>query len=387
MVIYDRVKTRSNPPVRFRHHWQDLFGGQDPADHVVPIKDDYTRGVSIPNFWKRKKAGLLLPHTDFDQFEVVGVTKVPFDMERRRASDGVKTHWFDDHVLFTDVDIYHAVDSSFGPALVQGAAAAIANSGFDAATSLAELKKTVKMVGGVAKRLRNLSTKKGRQLSPRELHQNWLEGRYGWRVLAYEIADLNDAIRNFDSKREIYSERTGFSYKEEDSTVVRVVDAPFSYGTLDAVVTYTTKHSVRGAVGAAVKPARFIVDPLQTGWELVPFSFVADWVFSVGTAISAGRLLRKASATTASYGTLSKTTGVISTPYVTQQLPEGVTSVTGGAFEFECERVTRVPTSIKLTPYVSNDLMIDPLNLVDIQALYRAAQPARKRGGYDRVYR
>jgi hypothetical protein len=120
-------------------------------------------------------------------------------------------------------------------------------------------------------------------------------------------------------------------------------------------------------VAALIKPAQFIVDPLQTAWELTPYSFVLDWVLNVGDALAATKLKYLASAYTASQGAKSVTTR---TATVVAEKRVGYVHMAyierySGLFT----KVTRYPTGISMQPSftgreLSSDLVLDLRALV-----------------------
>jgi hypothetical protein len=179
---------------------------------------------------------------------------------------------------------------------LQSAAAKIYSQGHDTLTFLSELGKTRKMFQQVGGKIVNIT----RGLSPNKIAKYWLEGRYGWRTLAYDLNDLHHAVTEFDYRRRIYSERSGSSYEESetDTQVGSKVDG-FN---LALYRTSNVTYSLRGSVAALFTPARFSFNPVVTAWELVPFSFVVDWVYDVGTAIEAASFMMTMSKYTASIG-------------------------------------------------------------------------------------
>jgi hypothetical protein len=127
------------------------------------------------------------------------------------------------------------------------------------------------------------STKFGKDtISATEL---WLELRYAWRPLLKDIFDLSDAIRNKDvprvrrihvqrfiGKNVFCSSPTVFSVSGTGrylkSIVAIVEEKPFSYPQY---------------LG--------LTNPESVVWELVPFSFVADWFIPIGTYLEARNVI------------------------------------------------------------------------------------------------
>lgn len=285
-------------------------------DQAVALLSDYSyvKGWDNPNFNARKLAGELLPVT-------------PWIKERRRdylsgtflldyisneypggpAHPG-GSHW-DGHFRASSSDPFipdvylsaHSglIDSfsdereSFAGTstdlVVQRAAARIYSQGFDALTSSAEFHKTVRLFIGLKKRIIKYITT-GRLLDM------YLEGRYGWRILIFEIIDLHKAFTAFDKTRTRYTEiafdRDNISYtKDLGGATYRC--GPVNSQLWSHVIGYALNASVKGnitlkgTVTADFFPSQFRANLVDTGWELVPFSFVVDWFIGIGTWIQA----------------------------------------------------------------------------------------------------
>lgn len=171
---------------------------------------------------------------------------------------------------------------------VQKAASSIYASGWDAATFLAEIGQLRRMLSGIGKKIDNLS--KGRQ--PGELLDLWLEGRYGWRTLVYDIRDLYAVLSRANERRTRYRETKGYtdsgSYDEDfvegANPSIRVVNH----------LTWTI--NMRGTVVADIDVPDFQFNPVTTAWEVTRLSFVVDWLIHVGQALEAASFLLMAKA-------------------------------------------------------------------------------------------
>jgi len=338
----------------------------------------YKLGVSIPGFHRLQKSGALLPHTPFTQVEWVGehVDGSYFADDTNNWSEfsnyqgptfsGVAYRIGD----FADNDCDHtsSPDQTIPDYFVQQAAARIYASGFDALTASAEAKKTVSGFRGVARRMTDLATK----FSSKRMYQLWLEGRYAWRTLAYDVRDFHEAVTEFEKTREIWTERAGLSTTHSSTTdIATTSNNDFSFTLTKSV---ENNFSLRGSVAGLIKPAQFRANPLETGWELVPYSFVVDWVFDVGTALQALAFQSVASSWTASKGFQcdSKVTyevGAIPKPNRT-----GNCSVT---WEYSGTRQSRSPvTEITTLPQLTNRALSWDLSL-DLQALSQVRSKLR----------
>lgn len=340
------------------------------ASFVRKANRSYKLGIDIPNFYRRKRAGELLPHTPFTQVE----------WEGRLVTSHVETHDTQDlsaividgyagqvHPVswriidFPDYD----VDPTEPPPVavpdyfVQQAAARIYAGGFDALTAASEARKTVEGFRGVTRRMVDLA----RRFSARRMQQLWLESRYAWRTLAYDVRDLHSALTDFDSKREIWTERAGLSFSESTSETLSTLNVTTGVHVLTR--SKTLNWSLRGSVAGLIKPARFITNPVKTGWELVPYSFVVDWVYGVGVALDVMAFMAAAQSWTASKGWQCESTDIYTSTMESNARYNASGSV---QYEYTGTRQSRSPTSINFKPQVTNRALSWDLSL-DLQAL------------------
>jgi hypothetical protein len=241
--------------------------------------------------------------------------------------------------------------------MVQAAAANIYSRGHDTLTFLAELHKVRDMVRGFLPRLISCLTR-GR------IDQIWLEGRYGWRTLIYDIQDIHDALQNFDEKRKRYSERVGRTYRSTD-----VVQYQTNWTSSTHYFTQTTNWEigVRGAVTADISPPRWSFNPITTAWELLTLSFVVDWIINVGQALEAMSFIALSSDYEAAGGYFVKAERTL----VLDNTDWNDTfSGTAGQSSF-CTRTftLRRPTSVPSTPSISVNL--DLFKIADLVAIIR----------------
>lgn len=255
-----------------------------------------------PNFNRRKAAGELIPYTKFTQYEASNYIQTGGSGSCTYTSGGYANWsngfgpWNSDPLSWeSEVNDIVAPQVLEDPAkYIQSAASSIYSSGMDASTTLAELHKTVRMfkqlgAGLVIVALKNARLRKQlAKMSPREYAAKaasiWLEIRYGWRILLYDVQNLDDALNSFDAKRETFTARSGSTTNQ----VVHVYDNSYENGTriVSDIVYYDVDVGVRGSVAAQIQPSRFSFNAAVTAWELVPFSFIVDWFISVGQWIA-----------------------------------------------------------------------------------------------------
>lgn len=202
-------------------------------------------------------------------------------------------------------------------ALLQSALARAQTDAWDTATFLAELGKTVQSFTTLHGRVMRLYSDYQRKLfqkkhwNPETAASLWLEMRYAWRPLLYDIEDINRAVVRLQKGLEEPLCR-GWATDEVSASPQRSptfqTGMNFWNGTLTANLTPTGGSSglsdgglmvsgVASAITTDLKRATVGVqvttrvvtmfDPFVTAWELVPYSFILDWVISTGDLIAA----------------------------------------------------------------------------------------------------
>lgn len=253
-----------------------------------------TVGSDLPDFHKRRRSGDLLPVNSFHQIKN-HVTSTGGALDIKRTSDDVQT--LESSTMFTS---YHSGDHL--PFLVaedelrdlydynadlhmQAAVASLMNESSDGLTFLAELGKTIQLFDKIGKRMMKLMSSS----NPRDFANLWLEGRFGWRLLYYDIVNLNNLIDSMNQEEhEFYHKRFGTMASIDYDKAREVYVAGVMWYNWD--VNASGSYSVRGTVTAKFRPSRIQMSPVDTLWELVPYSFVVDWILGVGAALSAVRL-------------------------------------------------------------------------------------------------
>jgi hypothetical protein len=250
---------------------------------------------------------------------------------------------------------------------LQRAASNIQGSGYDVLTGIVEGRKVIKMFKETARSFRRVVTNT-KSFTRGDILDAWASGRYGYRTLAFDIRDLNDAINNWDHKRTIWTERSGYTLRDSDSWTGRI----YNWTTMEVYGEYSsyTTHSIRGAVAASIKPARFSASALRTGWEIIPYSFVLDWVISVGDALGTAQLLAAAEATTSSIGVQSVTTQTARTWNVFSKSGYSDGGSSSFTAEGRAEHVSRTPTTLSIKPTLRGRL-IRPEQILDLTSFVK----------------
>lgn len=275
--------------------------GYDPDDFLVSEYYKITEGMNTPRYHQRLSKGELLPYTWFRQMEISGEHAIKLLQWTRTSPAGWAIREPGNSTSKALAEIYWRVKVSdldkvldFEPARyhLQRAAARVYSSGWDALTFAGELRKTGQMFRNLAQSFYNLVwrlpksavTGKGRELLPLRALMNiplskWLELRYGWRTLVYDMQDLADVIKHLDDGRKRYKERAGSS---DSAVTITNLNYTLSVGTSHLVITDRKKSGYRGSIIADIEPPQFAFNPITTGWELITLSFVVDWFLNVG---------------------------------------------------------------------------------------------------------
>lgn len=317
-------------------------------------------GYTIPHFHSRLRKGELLPQTPFWKFSTDGSSSAVYDLKYWAGTPGTGNQYIamdSNFNYFSDwVPLVTELEALMPPAttkFVQQAAAAIYSSGHDTLTFLAELSSVKTMFMNLGYRLLKMKLPK----NARDLANDWLEGRYGWRTFVYDIKSLNEALQNLNAHRDRYRQRKGYKSTETVTRTYATGSAPVS----NHVITDKITTGIRGTVIADIEVPQFQFNPIQTGWELIPYSFVVDWFVSVGKALSAASFLAYASKYSASYGQYVEVVRTYSMRFVPTSTIVGTWSQ-DAVCTAKLER--RTPCSVPLVPHFT--LNLNPYKILDL---------------------
>lgn len=131
-----------------------------------------------------------------------------------------------------------------------------------------------------------------------EASKLWLEFRYGWTPLVYDIVDslkaINAQVFRSDSTPKVFYKVYGL--KEAQGQTVSVPRPNYGGGTWTGTITYTHKVLIKAFAKYRVVNESGVVNRLndfgafdipKALWEVVPFSFVVDWFVPIGDWLGA----------------------------------------------------------------------------------------------------
>lgn len=243
----------------------------------------------------------------------------------------------------------------------------------DLLTELVELRKTEETLrtihstmSGLFKKARRYTRgtayRHGHYQTLGALAEAWLWARYAILTTLYSMQDVvefvNYPIRGYTTKGS-----AGESYTDDEAS-----DEQFVTGHCITGVTESLQYdlNIRALVAASfdVRALNVLVDIPTTLWEVLPYSWVADWFFHVGDALKAWKVRRTSRAILAAIGTKLDASR-ISTRY---QLPY-ICSCSSQAVATESLRlVQRAPVGIP-GPVPSPTWTLSPVHLGDLVSL------------------
>lgn len=177
-----------------------------------------------------------------------------------------------------------------------------------ALASIGELPETVRWISSLFRRsislIKMFNRKRGlltavklsvKAMSKREIAtlmaEFWLEYRYAFRPLVFEMHQAISAMRKSINKND---RGTGRGYKKVLDTSISNYQFNFAYWSANASRNVKVTTHLRAGVLYQIEDdlhsllAVWGIDqPLESIYELVPFSFIVDWFFNVGDVIAA----------------------------------------------------------------------------------------------------
>jgi hypothetical protein len=167
----------------------------------------------------------------------------------------------------------------------------------DALTTYMESRQTVKMIVDArrdAKRLIRDALRGGKHTA-KAAADAWMAWRYGWQILGLDIKNAYELIKEPCSSL-IVTGQSGENFTSDIgySPTQSWTDGITGRFQRSAIGQWNVSCRARAVVVWKYSTLNVVVDPWITAWELVPFSFVADWFVNVGDVLSAWNVRRNA---------------------------------------------------------------------------------------------
>jgi len=288
----------------------------DRSDFYAAASEDSMTDVVTPGFEARKAKGdvIMSPmHSGSNSFiDSVGVLEATWWNDIEDGEDSRRQISYRKETM-SSAELMGITDASFPTPPVENLGSmrslAIADAHKNISCSemqlwatLGEGKKTVNSVYSITKRvvkiyraIRKLDYKfLKRQISRKELEDRYMEARYALRPLYMDVRNAVKATQASRPKRsrQTFRGRASDQWSETSETmnpiypqvwatikVRSLLSTSVSYEVSAGVLTDIEYMGLSHNFGLAEVPASI--------WELVPFSFIIDWFFNVGTLISA----------------------------------------------------------------------------------------------------
>lgn len=270
----------------------DFWMGRFPTESTVKstFKQSMT-DVVTPGYFEKRRSGAILPtnpmsSTTIDSADsavrsLLGYTMYKY--EPCKSKPGVQSIvYYQGTVEVTASPIAAPTKLLTGSEINQvrvEALASLKSQGMDVLTSAAEFHKTLAMLAGARRKLVSvienlLKSLRSLGLKPKSwsafiqaLSDPWLEGRFGWRILWYDLLNIMDYIDNLDKRQRLVVGRSSTSASRNFTS---------SYG--DSTVTHKVSIGYPGMLDPNIPGYGNV---LNTAWELIPFSLVVDMFFDV----------------------------------------------------------------------------------------------------------
>lgn len=271
----------------------NFWGGNFPTESSVDSTqyEEFT-DVVTPGFFEKRRSGAILPTNPMsskiiDTVDTAAESLLGYTLYAYKPCNSPKGR---DSIRFRHGTVKVSAgpigaptkiltESEINQARIE-ALASLKTQGMDVLTSAAELHKTLAMLAGARRRLigmienllkslRSLGIKpKSWSAFIQALSDPWLEGRFGWRILWYDLLNIMDYIDNLDKRSRVIVGRSSASATRDFSTS--------TYG--DTTVTHKVSLGYPGILDPKIPGYGSIVN---TAWDIIPFSLVVDMFFDV----------------------------------------------------------------------------------------------------------
>ena len=263
---------------------------QKPVNYYTDEKRDAGQ-VRYTAYYQVKSTGV----KTYSSNNIIGATG-------QQINPGLNNGWWDPPAVGNDWTSRKA--DAINSAKV-GALLKMADAKVNIAVALAEASKTSDLILDTARRIDRAyrafrkgdlkGVAKNLNITPKKLHNSWLEYKYGWMPL---LMDVKGAAEFFAQQHVVRAPRFTVVKNEQIDKIYRYEVPRAVYGS----TTQTTqqRYYLEGSFACKVKywcelsnphlselQQIGLTNPLLVAWELVPYSFVFDWFIQVGDWLTA----------------------------------------------------------------------------------------------------
>lgn len=323
-------------------------------------------GTDIGRYNFKKKTGQLLPLTPFRRLKTVATARGMLDL---KLVSGVNTYtakanfWPASPPFIEDSEIISKIAPFDDYIYLQNAISKLSSATHDTLTFLAEFGQVKKMFAHMAKKMQYLLLDV--PSDPSKVSEKWLVWRYGYRPLIKDCEDLSEAIASASFELKRLKERSGCGFHTESTSTA----GPYAevYNTFSVVTTDYVDVSIRGTAICDVWFSPLQFNPFVTAWEIIPFSFIVDWLLGVGKWISAVSNL--SISTNWALATGAKVTILRSRRERVLSWPSGGSGTRTSDGECQSEFILRKPANTNALRFPRFNLRIDGSKVADLIAI------------------
>lgn len=297
------VSASAAPRFTFAEAAQDAtsFLGQVQVVSALGGQQEVMNDVVIPDFHARRKRGEILPTNNMSRSSYTMISQLFLAQASVHVLPENHHNRYMGYCLTGAIQLQapgtrQLLSSSDVNSAKVEAIARLRQQGMDYLTSAAEFHKTVAMFLSLKRNLMASIEKVVRELKRRhrqkrfrtfnaiydEFTKIWLEGRFGWRILLYDIEAITSYLRHMDDGTSFIVGRSS----QRASTTENGSGRLGSYHSYSVETTYTDSVHV-GYPGIVDHSILGNPSLLNTAWEVVPFSLVLDWFFDIQSMIFA----------------------------------------------------------------------------------------------------
>jgi hypothetical protein len=246
-------------------------------------------GVDIPSFHKVKAEAArecrIIPATEWYQEYLTATGR--FDWDLNQVARPCNRYYANYNGVADDAmpAMVGVVLPDNSELLYDEAVQALYTDGWDILTFGLQFRQSVESFVHLGKRIHRLWT--GGKLTPRDMGNTISEMAWSWRPLLYDIEDFAGLVTSLlEPKKDgchVWRKNASLS-----TTDVVETSVPVYRSTWNSIVHTKWEYtfSERVSIHSMIAPPRVLVDPLVSGWELIPFSFVLDKVVNVGAMLA-----------------------------------------------------------------------------------------------------